>query len=61
MYLCKPSLKILDKENFKKPEFIGSEKIEVISSFSNKKLKVAFMPSNKAKTKEPIREDLEND
>ena len=44
MYLCNPKLKILDKENLKKPDFAPAEKMRVTANFQNPNVKVSFIP-----------------
>lgn len=51
MYLCNPRLKILDKENMKKPEFAPTEKLKVTETFTNPNIKVTFIP--------PVRQEVE--
>ena len=44
LYLCNPNQKILDKENMKKAKFEPNEKINVNLGFSNKNIRVTFLP-----------------
>ena len=51
LYLCNPKMKILDKENMKKPTFAPTEKVSVNSKFSNPNIKVNFVPTSTHKKK----------
>lgn len=45
MFLCNPKMKILNKENMKKPVFAPTEKLSVFTTFSNNNLKCSFVPT----------------
>lgn len=49
--MCNPKLKLLDKENSKKPQFQPNEKIKVNLDFSNSSNRVSFVPTQTHKKK----------
>lgn len=51
LYLCNPKMKILDKENMKKPQFAPNEKISVCEKFQNPNTRVMYVPTQTHKKK----------
>ncbi len=54
MYLCNPRQKILDKDNFKKPEFTPTEKMRPTATFSNPNIKVSFIPPQRVEIEKKV-------
>ena len=54
MYLCNPRQKILDKDNFKKPEFTPAEKMRPTATFSNPNIKVSFIPPQRVEIEKKV-------
>jgi len=59
LYLCNPKMKILDKENMKKPTFAPTEKVSVNSKFTNPNIKVNFVPTSTHKKKTTEKSEVE--
>lgn len=52
-------MKILDKENSKKPQFTPTEKVSVTMNFTNNNIKVSFVPTQTHKKKTADKNEAE--
>ncbi len=61
VYLCNPKLRVLLKDNLKKPDFTSTENIKVNVDFSSNNLKCNFIPTVSHKRKTPGSEKTANE
>ncbi len=51
VFLCNPKMRVLLKENLKKPQFEENENVKINIDFSNNNLKCQFIPTQSHKKK----------
>ncbi len=52
-YLCNPKIRVIQKENFSKPEFAPDEKMKIAATFQHPNIRVVLSPPSGIKIKEP--------